>query len=93
MNTKLHSITHAECRPFRLFMTQGQVGVYTGAAALLGSLPNADWLLAVRSYDTGWFREALTGKRIMPCIPGRKSRGKPIKHYKRSNRIEIMFWL
>jgi hypothetical protein len=42
MNTKLHSITHVECRPFRLFMTQGQVGVYAGAAALLGSLPNAD---------------------------------------------------
>ena len=34
-------------------------------------------------------------KGIRPCIPGRKSRGKPIKHdkrrYKRRNRIEIMF--
>ncbi|MDR5655438.1 transposase, partial [Ruixingdingia sedimenti] len=34
-------------------------------------------------------------KGIKPCIPGRKSRGKPIKHdkrrYKRRNRIEIMF--
>ena len=32
---------------------------------------------------------------IRPCIPGRKSRGKPIKpdkrRYKRRNRIEIMF--
>lgn len=33
--------------------------------------------------------------RAKPCIPGWKSRGKPIKHdkrrYKRRNRIEIMF--
>ena len=40
-----------------------------------------------------------TGSRLggnqQPCIPGRKSRGKPIKpdkrRYKRRNRIEIMF--
>ncbi|MBS1037863.1 transposase, partial [Gluconobacter cerinus] len=32
---------------------------------------------------------------IKPCIPGRKSHGKPVKYdkrkYKRRNRIEIMF--
>ena len=68
---------------------------YTGAAALLGSLPQAEWLLADRGYDADWFRQALKDKGIKPCIPGRKSRGKPIKHdkrrYKRRNRIEIMF--
>ncbi|MFN3994870.1 MAG: transposase, partial [Tabrizicola flagellatus] len=46
-------------------------------------------------YDADWFREALKDKGIKPCIPGRKSRSKPIKHderrYKRRNRIEIMF--
>ena len=40
-------------------MTAGQVSDYTGAAALLGSLPSADWLLADRGYDVDWFREAL----------------------------------
>jgi transposase len=73
----------------------GQVSDYTGAAALLGSLPKAEWLLAVRGYDADWFREALNEKGIKPCFPGRKSRGKPIKHdnrrYKRRNPIEIMF--
>uniref|UniRef100_A4WNW4 Transposase, IS4 family n=1 Tax=Cereibacter sphaeroides (strain ATCC 17025 / ATH 2.4.3) TaxID=349102 RepID=A4WNW4_CERS5 len=73
----------------------GQVSDYTGAAALLSSLPAAEWLLADRGYDADWFREALKDKGIKPCIPGRKSRGKPIKHdkrrYKRRNRIEIMF--
>ena len=73
----------------------GNHSIYTGAAALLGSLPKAEWLLADRGYDADWFREALEDKGIKPCIPGRKSRGKPIKHdkrrYKRRNRIEIMF--
>jgi len=39
MNTKLHAVTDAEGRPIRFFMTAGQVSDYTGAAALLGSLP------------------------------------------------------
>ncbi len=76
-------------------MTAGQVSDYTGAAALLGPLPNAEWLLADRGYDADLFRDALKDKGIKPCIPGRKSRGKPIKHdkrrYKRRNRSEIMF--
>jgi phage I-like protein len=46
MNTKLHAVTDAEGRPIRFFMTAGQVSDYTGAAALLGSLPKAEWLLA-----------------------------------------------
>ena len=35
--------------------------------------------------------DALKDKGIKLCIPGRKSRGKTIKHDKRRNRIEIMF--
>ena len=52
----------------------------TGVAALLGSLPQADCLLADRGYDAGWFREALKDKGIKLCIPGRRSRGGPVKH-------------
>jgi len=37
----------------------GNHSIYMGAAALLGSLPKADWLLADRGYDADWFREAL----------------------------------
>ena len=90
----------------RFFMTAGQVSDYSGAAALLKSLPatgvgvnttteQADWLRGDRGYDADWFREALKDKGIRPCIPGRKSRGKPVRYdkrrYKRRNRIEIMF--
>lgn len=72
-------------------MTAGQVSDYTGAAALLGSLPKAEWLLADRRYDADWFRDALQDKRIRFRILDRKSRGKSIEHDKRRNRIEIMF--
>jgi IS5 family transposase len=81
--------------PIGLFMTPGQVSDYTGAAALLGSLPQADWLLADRGYDADWFRAALKDKGIKPRIPGRKSCSNPIKQdkrrYKSRNRIEVMF--
>lgn len=95
MNTKLHTVVDADGRPIRFFKTAGQVSDYTGAAALLGSLPKADWLLADRGDDADWFIDALKGKGIKSCIPGRRSRGKPVKYdkrrYKRRNRIEIMF--
>ncbi len=95
MNTKLHAVTDAHGRPIRFFLTAGQVSDYTGAAALPGGLPSAEWLLADRGYDADWLRNALKDKGITPCIPGRKPRGRLVKYdkrrYKRRNRIEIMF--
>lgn len=79
----------------RFFMTAGQVSDHTGAAALPVSLSAAEWLIAGRGYDADWFRDASKDKGIRPCIPVRKSRGRPIRYdkrrYKRRNRIEIMF--
>ena len=95
MNTKLHAVTDAKGRLIQFFMSAGQVSDYTGAAALLSSLPQAGWMLADRGYDADWFREALKDKGIRVCIPGRKNRKKAVKYdkrrYKRRNRIEIMF--
>jgi len=95
MNTKLHAICDSQGRPLDLLITAGQVSDYTGARALLGSLPNVKWLLGDRGYDADWFRKALKDKGIHACIPGRKQRKTPIKYdkrrYKRRNRIEIMF--
>lgn len=79
LNTKLHAVTDAKGRPLRFFMMAGQVSDYTGAAALLGSLPAAEWLIADRGYDADWFRDALKDKGIRLCIPGRKSRGKTVR--------------
>ncbi len=95
MNTKLHAVADAKGRPIRFFMSAGPISDYTGAAALLGSLPKAGWLLGDRGYDADWFREALKDKGIKVCIPGRKSRKTAVKYDKRRdkrrNRIEIMF--
>jgi len=51
MNTKLHAVTDVKGRPIRFFMTAGQVSDYTGARALVSSLPSADWLLGDRGYE------------------------------------------
>ena len=90
MNTKLHAVTDAIGRPIRFFLTAGQVSDYTGARALMSSLPAAEWLLGERGYDADWLREALETKKIKPCILGRKSRERTIRYhnqrYKRRNR-------
>ncbi len=95
MNTKLHAATDTSGRPARFFITAGQVSEYAGAAALMNSLPEANWLLSDRGYDADWFREALADKGTKPCIPGRKSRKKALKYDqrrdKRRDRIERMF--
>ncbi len=79
LNTKLHAVTDAKDRLLKFFMTAGQVSDYSGAAALLGCLPAAEWMIADRGYDADWFRDALKDKGIRPCIHGRKSRkGHPL---------------
>lgn len=94
-NTKLHAVTDALGRPIKMFMTAGQVSDYTGARALVESLPEAKTLLADRGYDADWFRNELIEKDISPCIPSRKNRKEPIPHdeklYKDRHKIEIMF--
>ena len=101
MNTKLHAISGQNGRPLSVFMTAGQISDDAGAAALLDSLPAAQWMLGDRGYDGDWFRDALEEKEIKPGILGRKSRGKPVK-YDRCPTVffsaiclaaTVMFWL
>ena len=83
MNTKLRAVTDTIGRPIQFFMTAGQVSDYTGARAMVSGLPPADWLWGDRGYDADWFREVIVDIGITPCIPGRKSRDKVTKYYKR----------
>lgn len=55
MNSKLHAVCDSEGRPRTLFLTAGQISDYTGAAALLSTLPPAKALLADKGYDADWF--------------------------------------
>lgn len=95
MTTKRHAVADTNARPIGFFMSAGPVSDYTGAAALLSSLPTAGWLLADRGYDADLFREALKSNGINVCISGRKLRNKTIRYekrrYKRRNRIKIKF--
>lgn len=95
MNTKLYAFTDSVGRPIRFYISVGQVSDYFGARALANSLPSADWLLGDRGFDAEWFREAFLDKGITPCIPRRKSRGKPVRQkerrYLRRNRVKISF--
>ena len=91
----MHAVTDALGRPIRMFLSGGQTSDYTGARALVGSLPKAQTLLADRGYDADWFREALVDMGIVPCIPARRGRKVPIHHdtdlYKKRHRIENSF--
>jgi hypothetical protein len=74
-----------------MFLSAGQTSDYTGAAALLSSLPAAKVLLAPshglqanhcratdRGYDADWFRDALADRGIEACIPSKTE--KSISH-------------
>lgn len=91
MNTELHAVTDSIGRTIRFLITAGQVSDYTGARALMGSLPPAEWVLGDRGYDADWFREDLMEKGITSCIPERTSRDYPVRYDERRNRIEILF--
>jgi transposase len=77
LNTKLNAVTDAKGRPLKFFTTAGEVSDYTGAAALLGSLPAAEWMIADRGYDADWFRDALKDKGIRPASLAGSHAAKP----------------
>ena len=52
MNTERHAVADLDGRRLSFFMTTGPVSDDTGAAAVLGGLPKAQWLLGVRGYST-----------------------------------------
>ncbi len=95
VNTKLPAVVDQNGRPLSVFMTAGPISDDTGPLPSWNSLAAAQWMLGDRGYDADWFRDALEGKGIRPCIPGRKSRAEPVSYgrrkYKRCNRIETMF--
>jgi len=68
---------------------------YKGARLVVDVLPPAKHLLADRGYDADWFREALQGKGIEPCIPPKKNRKRKIAYdtalYKQRHKVENMF--
>jgi transposase len=95
LNSKLHAVCDSQGRPRTLFLSAGQVSDYTGAAALLGTMPAAKVLLADKGYDADWLRDALADRKIEACIPSKSNRKIQIPHdrvlYRKRHKIENMF--
>lgn len=91
MNTRFHAVADAQGRPIRMFVTAGPVSDYTGAAAMLRSLPHAKWMLACRGYDADRHRGCVERQGAKGMHPRRKGGKKAIRHGKRRNRIVIIF--
>ena len=95
MNSKLHAVCDGLGRPIILLLTEGQMSDHNGAFLLLSALPQAKELLADKGYDSDWFRAALTGRGITPCIPPRKNRKVQYHYdkelYRQRHKIENVF--
>ena len=63
-----------------MLLSEGQMSDYKGAALMLDAIPKAEALLGDRGYDADWFREALTARGILACIPSKTNRKVPIPH-------------
>ena len=95
MNSKLHTVCDGEGRPIILLLTEGQMSDYKGAALMVDSFPKAKELLGDKGYDADWFRQALIGRGITPCIPPKSNRKTQIDFdrtlYRSRHKIENMF--
>ncbi len=95
MNSKLHAVCDGMGRPVVMLLSEGQMSDYKGVRLIVNDLPLAKHLLADRGYDADWFREALEGKGIKPCIPSKKNRKIQITYdktlYKQRHKVENMF--
>ena len=47
--------------------------------------------VAQRGDDAAWFRKAAKAGGMRAGLPGRTSRGRPVRHHKRRDRIKIVF--
>ena len=78
-----------------MLLSDGQMSDYKGAALMLDALPAAKAMLGDRGYDADWFRNALTERGIVPCIPSKSNRKIAIPHdrtlYRQRHKIENMF--
>jgi transposase len=95
LNSKLHAVCDGQGRPLVMLLSEGQMSDYKGAALMLDALPRAKTMLGDRGYDADWFRQALTERGIVPCIPSKANRKIQIAHdrtlYRQRHKIENMF--
>ena len=96
LNSKLHAACDRQGRPVVLLPTQGQTSDHRGAVLMLPKFPvGTRKLIADHGDNRARFRDALTARGIVPCIPSTHSRKQPTPHdallYRQRHRIEHMF--
>jgi len=95
LNSKLHAVCDGAGRPVIFLLTEGQMSDHKGAALISPMLPDAETLIADKSYESDAFREALAGRGITPCIPPRAKRRLPATYrktlYRQRHKVENMF--
>jgi len=93
-SSKLHVKVDANGRPLCAIVTAGNCSDISQADELVRN-GICKSLLADRGYDSDAFRHGLSEQGILPIIPGRKNRLKPIIYdielYKKRNAVERFF--
>ena len=81
--------------PFAFSLTPGNVSDISAAPELLSKLSRAKRLIADKGYDADALRAALRKQRIIPVIPGRSNRKRPVRYdrvrYRERHQIENAF--
>jgi transposase len=67
-------------RPLVMLLSEGQMSDFKGTALVLPAMPGAKELLADKSYDADWFRQALATRKIAPLHPLQIQPLSPIPH-------------
>ena len=78
--TKIHVLTDVIGRPFAFMLTGGNAADSPVAPHLLAGLKGARYLLADKGYDANSLRKRLRQSAIVPVIPGRSNRTRPIQY-------------
>ena len=82
-------------RPFAFMLTGGHAADSQVAPQLLAGLKGARYLLADKGYDANSLRKHQRERAIVPVIPGRSNRKRPIRYdtmrYKSRHLIENAF--
>jgi transposase len=78
-----------------MLLSQGQMSDHKGTRLVLDAPPPAKSIIADRSYDSAWFRDAFAANGISPCIPSSKSRKRPFAYdktlYRQRHKFENLF--
>ncbi len=72
--TKIHALSHPDCRPCAFHLTPGQDADIAAAPTLLALAPPMSSLIADKGYDGDHFRADIVNRGAKPVIPNKSNR-------------------